>query len=67
MTNPKSAEVEYIDSGTWQAGDEESFDLRYDEGSEGEFKEYKGTFVVMRKEDFDNLNDAAWKYEELCK
>lgn len=69
MHKPKTVEVEYIEKGTFVGGEEESFGLLYDEAREGEYEEeeYKGGFIVMRKKDFDQMKDAAWKYGELSK
>jgi hypothetical protein len=44
-------EVEYIDSGTFQGGEEDCYDLRYDETDGFEFQDY----IVIRKEDFEYL------------
>lgn len=47
-------EVEYIDSGTFQGGEEDCYDLRFNQQDHNEDFEKKD-FVVIRKEDFQYL------------
>jgi len=54
----KSVEVEYIESGTFQGGEEDVFKAKI---------EYGETCYVVSKSTLDYLKDCAWKYEELSK
>jgi hypothetical protein len=54
----KSVEVEYIESGTFQGGEEDTSNAGI---------KYNETCYVVSKETLDYLKDCAWKYEELSK
>lgn len=51
-------EAQYIESGTFVAGEEEVFNAGIERGE---------TVVVMRRADFDAMKEDAWRYRELCK
>lgn len=53
----KFVEVVYIESGTFQGGEEDT--------STAGIK-YNETCCVVSKKTLDYLKDCAWKYEELC-
>ncbi len=55
---PKIVEVEYIESGTFQGGEEDvcTAGIERDE-----------TCIVMSKKEYEKLADKAWKYDDLSK
>lgn len=55
---PRTVEAQYIESGTFQGGEE---DVDYAKIKPGE------TVIIVKKSDFKKLEEQAWMYQDLCK
>lgn len=58
MPEPKPVTAEYIESGTFQAGEEDCYEAGIWTGEE---------VVILKKREYENLNSKAWQYDQLCK
>jgi hypothetical protein len=58
MARKKSITAEYIESGTFQGGEEDVSKAGIEYGEE---------VVILKKAEYERLKDLAWRYEELSK